>query len=188
MSGEYRKGGRQKLGSIFSLISKTTWLNHSVTLILHCFLQDEWASVAHEVMAVYKWSWVLFVIFVVMTAFVVVNLLIAVICDAVHVLRTAERAMLLGCDVQLDGDDKIPKHIVRNVEVSADEQIEKKINELQRMLDEMVETQECMAMTIEYLSLALIPTFSYESTEYSEEYSDNGSSFDAFNEYQVDRY
>mmetsp|Transcript_24564 Transcript_24564/g.49617 ORF Transcript_24564/g.49617 Transcript_24564/m.49617 type:complete len:438 (+) Transcript_24564:243-1556(+) len=149
---------------------------------------DEWASVSREVMVVYKWSWVLFMIFVVMTAFVVVNLLIAVICDAVHVLRTAERAMLLGYDVQLDGGDKIPKHIVRNVEVLTDEKIEKKVNELQRMLDEMVETQECMAMTIKYLSLALIPTFSYESTECSEDYSDYGSSFDAFNEYSVDRY
>ncbi len=134
-------------------------------------------------MAVYKWSWVLFIIFVVMTAFVVVNLLIAVICDAVHVLRTAERAMLLGFDVPSEGGDRIPKHIVRNVEVLTDDQIEIKVNELQRMLDEMVETQECMAVTIEYLSLALIPTFSYESIVCSEEYSDDSSSLNTFIEY-----
>jgi hypothetical protein len=57
---------------------------------------DNWADVARQVMAVYAWAWVPFIIFVIVTGFVVVNLIIAVICDAISALHDDEKAKLYG--------------------------------------------------------------------------------------------
>lgn len=113
------------------------------------FSQDEWSAIAYEVMEVYPWAWTIFIAFTSSSAFVVVNLLIAVICEAVHVLRNAEKAMLYGfkADDNVDDDDL------------DEEQLEKKVGEMQRMLDDMMLAQENMAKTIQYLSLALLPEF-----------------------------
>ncbi|GAX10990.1 voltage-gated sodium channel type XI alpha [Fistulifera solaris] len=57
---------------------------------------DNWANVAREVIAVYSWAWIPFIVFVIATGFVVVNLIIAVICDAISALREDEKAKLHG--------------------------------------------------------------------------------------------
>lgn len=57
---------------------------------------DNWADVAREVIAVYSWAWIPFVFFVIATGFVVVNLIIAVICDAISALHEDEKAKLHG--------------------------------------------------------------------------------------------
>ena len=57
---------------------------------------DAWAEVAREVMAVYAWAWVPFIVFLIITSFVVVNLIIAVICDAIAALHDDEKAKLHG--------------------------------------------------------------------------------------------
>mmetsp|Transcript_29228 Transcript_29228/g.40897 ORF Transcript_29228/g.40897 Transcript_29228/m.40897 type:complete len:268 (-) Transcript_29228:105-908(-) len=44
---------------------------------------EDWASVARQVMAVYSWAWMVFVTYLLITAFIVYNLVIAVVCDAV---------------------------------------------------------------------------------------------------------
>lgn len=83
-------------------------------------------------------------------------MLIAVICDALQILRTVETAMshdddgaentdaaLLGARV--DGDSK-------NLD---SQNLEVRVAEMQRMLDDMIQTQENMTKTIQILSLAL---------------------------------
>jgi hypothetical protein len=57
---------------------------------------DNWADIARQVMAVYSWAWLPFVVFVIVTSFVVVNLIIAVICDAISALHDDEKAKLHG--------------------------------------------------------------------------------------------
>ena len=51
----------------------------------------------------------LFITFIVVTAFIFANLIIAVICDAVHVLGNADVAHLLGCDEEVTGGHGTPK-------------------------------------------------------------------------------
>jgi len=103
-----------------------------------------------------------------MSAFVVVNLLIAVICDALQILRTAEEAMI---EQKLYGQEKTDEdeggggeggggalalgehhHLT---EEERHEKIRQRVNDMQQMLDEMMAAQETMARTIQYLSLAL---------------------------------
>ena len=57
---------------------------------------DNWANIAREVIAVYSWAWIPFIVFVIATGFVVVNLIIAVICDAISALHEDEKAKLHG--------------------------------------------------------------------------------------------
>jgi uncharacterized protein YlxW (UPF0749 family) len=84
-----------------------------------------------------------------MTAFVVVNLMIAVICDAVGILREAEEALLHENEPVEESE----------AETSEDEQqknLRTRIHEMEEMLDEMEVAQERMAETIKYLSLAIL--------------------------------
>jgi uncharacterized protein YlxW (UPF0749 family) len=84
-----------------------------------------------------------------MTAFVVVNLMIAVICDAVGILREAQEALLHENEPVEESE----------AETSEDEQqknLRTRIHEMEEMLDEMEVAQERMAETIKYLSLAIL--------------------------------
>jgi hypothetical protein len=65
---------------------------------LSALLQDGWTKVFQQAYSEYSWSWVLFIAFVVVTCFIFVNLLIAVICDAVRVMSDKGLAGLTGCD------------------------------------------------------------------------------------------
>ena len=86
----------------------------------------------------------------------VVNLIIAVICDALQILRKAERAMLFGLSedeakewpIRADTNDSDLQHIEGDL-------IQQRINDMHRMLDELVESQERMNRTIQYLSLVV---------------------------------
>ena len=51
----------------------------------------EWASIAREVMAQRSWAWMPFLAFIMITGFMVFNLIIAVICDAVSIVDQVAR-------------------------------------------------------------------------------------------------
>ena len=57
---------------------------------------DDWAGIARQVVAVYFWAWVPFFVFVVVSGFIVVNLIIAVICDAVASLNEDVKSKIHG--------------------------------------------------------------------------------------------
>jgi Ion transport protein len=57
---------------------------------------DNWASIARQVIPVYKWAWLPFTFFVIVSGFIIVNLIIAVICDAIGALHADEKAKLHG--------------------------------------------------------------------------------------------
>jgi hypothetical protein len=50
----------------------------------------EWADVARECMAEIWWAWAPFVAFIMITGFIVFNLIIAVVCDAVAVIENKD--------------------------------------------------------------------------------------------------
>jgi Ion transport protein len=62
---------------------------------------DAWSDIARDVMAVYPWAWLPIIAYVIITGFVVVNLVIAVICDAVAALHDDDKAKLHGQAVPL---------------------------------------------------------------------------------------
>jgi hypothetical protein len=65
---------------------------------------DNWAPICREVTHVYIWAWLPFTAFVTISGFIVVNLIIAVICDAIGALHADEKAKLHG-DYDEEGTD-----------------------------------------------------------------------------------
>jgi Ion transport protein len=57
---------------------------------------DAWADVANDVMMEYTWGWLPIIVYIIIAGFVVVNLVIAVICDAVSALKDDDKAKLHG--------------------------------------------------------------------------------------------
>lgn len=92
----------------------------------------EWAFIARSCMNVYTWAWLPFVCFVMITSFIVFNLIIAVICDAVAVLHESGE----------DGDgDK---------ELKAD--LQKRVRELSLHAKLLMENQERIQDALEALA------------------------------------
>lgn len=129
----------------------------SLTPISINTFQDEWSGIAYEVGEEDYWAWLIFIIFIVMSAFVVVNLIIAVICDALQILRKAERAMLFGLSEEEAGDGTRapPKDEKVENNHTQEERIQQRIIDMNRMLDEVVASQERMSRTIQYLSIVV---------------------------------
>ena len=61
-------------------------LDHSLWTLL-TMMTLEWGGISREVMAVYGWSWPIFVTFVMITSFIAYNLIVAVVCDSVSIIE-----------------------------------------------------------------------------------------------------
>jgi hypothetical protein len=109
--------------------------------------QDGWKNIFAQAYDEYWWSWIPFVAFVVVTAFVFVNLIVAVICDAVHVMSDRGLAGLTGYD-----EDEITKIRIRGpLELSpraSNLALGQKLREIERSIDEIVSIQNQMVMII----------------------------------------
>ena len=44
---------------------------------------DFWSGICCQIMGIYTWAWIPFTLYVVVLAFIVVNLVVAVICDTI---------------------------------------------------------------------------------------------------------
>ena len=86
---------------------------------------DSWSDITREVMAVYKWAWAPFVGYIILTAFVVVNLIIAVICDAISALNEAH-------------DQKLEEEQQAQQEQEKKEEEEDSVTEEERQMDQAI--------------------------------------------------
>jgi hypothetical protein len=111
---------------------------------------DEWAEILFQIQITYSWAWLPFVAFIVITGFVVVNLIIAVICDAVHVLAETGKAGLHGDSEESEGGHFYYEDDV-NYATPPATYTQQRLEVMQRQLDEMTKVQEHMGRTIELL-------------------------------------
>jgi hypothetical protein len=117
---------------------------------------DQWSPLAYQVMAVSPGAWLGFVVFVIITSFIIVNMIIAVICDAISVLHDDDKAKLHGT---YDGDDSSDnaddKSNDRNPGLQKQdvakqlEQLEGHVHELSRMQQETLTTLHTLARHIQ---------------------------------------
>ncbi|KAL7510767.1 hypothetical protein ACHAXN_009803 [Cyclotella atomus] len=112
---------------------------------------DGWKNIFAQAYDEYWWSWIPFVAFVVVTAFVFVNLIVAVICDAVHVMSDRGLAGLTGYD-----EDEITKIRIRGpLELSpraSNLALGQKLREIERSIDEIVSIQNQMVTIIDKIA------------------------------------
>ncbi len=71
-------------------------LDASIFTLFQLMTLDGWADVAEDVMTEYTWAWIPIIVYIIIAGFVVVNLVIAVICDAVSALKEDDKARLHG--------------------------------------------------------------------------------------------
>jgi Ion transport protein len=94
---------------------------------------DNWASISRQVVDVVAWAWIPLVAFVITSGFIVVNLIIAVICDAVSSLNDDVKAKILGTfeeeHVHLAPEDNVSVQL---------ETLERKINELSTSQEQLI--------------------------------------------------
>lgn len=119
---------------------------------------DSWADIAREVMIVYSWAWLPFIAFVIITGFIVVNLIIAVICDAISALNDDEKAKLEG---QFDGKGQEEDGDSDGENDNADggptpeADVQEQLDSLEAQVEELTRVQVQTLYTLEYLARQL---------------------------------
>ena len=105
---------------------------------------DNWADIARQVMQVFKWAWLPFIAFVIICGFIVVNLIIAVICDAISALHKDDKSKLYG-NFETEGTD--------SEESSYHElEIREQLGCLEEQMEELTRIQAKTFHTLQYLT------------------------------------
>jgi len=103
---------------------------------------DAWADIARQVINEIKWAWLPFLVFVTISGFIVVNLIIAVICDAISALHEDEKAKIHGTY------DEGNSYSDETSEMDIQEQLQS----LEHQVNELSRVQEQTMHTLEYLT------------------------------------
>jgi hypothetical protein len=104
---------------------------------------DSWGAIARQVSKKYDWAWIPFTVFVTASGFIVVNLIIAVICDAVSNLDHDDRAAILGKEEKHEAE--APKLDIRDQYEVVNEQFK----ELKKLQTQTFHTLEYMMRHME---------------------------------------
>ena len=94
------------------------------------FMTMDWSYVTQQVMVAFPWAWAPIIAFIILTSFIVINLVIAVICESVGEVQRMEMEENL---MQMNS-------MVTNTEEQKAEEIkhlEKKIDNLQQLIEEL---------------------------------------------------
>ncbi|KAG7356460.1 ion transport protein [Nitzschia inconspicua] len=103
---------------------------------------DDWADISREVIPAYKWAGIPFALFVVISGFIVVNLIIAVICDAIGALHADQKARLHGDYDETKTDAENAKYM----------DIREQLDELEDHVEELTRIQARTFHTLQYLT------------------------------------
>ncbi len=72
-------------------------LDQSMLTLFQLMTMDEWATVVRDLqLAGHQFAWFFIIFFIVISGFIMVNLIVAVICDAIGSLSTSEKEKLQG--------------------------------------------------------------------------------------------
>ena len=104
---------------------------------------DNWADISRQVIADYFWAWIPIFFFVTISGFVVVNLIIAVICDAVSSLHDDVKAKIHGSYHDNDSQS------------TPEPDLREQLGTLEDQVDELTRIQEQMLNTLTNLMLQL---------------------------------
>jgi len=119
-------------------------LDATLFTLFQIMTMDSWAEICKECMNQYIWAWCPFVVYVVTSGFVVVNLIIAVICDSISSLQSF-------VEPEKDGVVEF-KHTLT---VDRKSQLQRQIDDLTVMLEQMQASQHLFMSTLERLTIQL---------------------------------
>lgn len=121
-------------------------LDHTLFTLFQIMTLDAWGDVAREVMEYRSWAWIPFLVFVTISGFIVVNLIIAVICDAVSSLHEDVKAKIHGtyAEGESDADGTNPMDVREQIEA-----LEDQVDELTRVQEQMLSALEILTMNFQ---------------------------------------
>ncbi len=103
-------------------------IDQSFFTLFQILTMDSWSDISKQVNAQIPWAWFVFVSFQLVTSFIVINLVIAVICDSVADLKDEE-------EEGPDGEITSMKQV---------QQLEKKIDDMNELIVKLLEQQGAM--------------------------------------------
>ncbi|KAL7524006.1 hypothetical protein ACHAXR_001333, partial [Thalassiosira sp. AJA248-18] len=131
-------------------------------LTLFVMMTMEWADVARECMDEIWWAWAPFVAFIMITGFIVFNLIIAVVCDAVAVIENKEDlepdffAGVMGSKDAVEEENGAFPDTTNNDGTSYEEDL---VESLAERISSVLNSQKEMLATLESLTTdSLVPT------------------------------
>ena len=110
-------------------------LDSSLFTLFQIITLDSWGVIARSVIKVHKWAWVPFTVFLTVSGFIVVNLIIAVICDSVSTLGNQQKAAIHGEDPK----DLVEERPRLNIHEQYDV-VDKQLNELKQLQTQTMNT------------------------------------------------
>lgn len=128
---------------------------------------DNWSDIARETMVAYPVAWLPIIVFVVVTGFVVVNLIIAVICDAISALHDDDKAKLHGnfrdpgaaaAESEMDdGNDGMSSSLGGggSVHPAVEVDVREQLAALEGHVEELTKMQEETMLTLQMLTSSL---------------------------------
>lgn len=127
-------------------------LDNTFFTLFQIMTLDNWGDIARQVIDVYKWAWVPFLVFVTISGFIVVNLIIAVICDAVSTLNDDTKKKIHGT---YDDEDENDSEETTSVYVREQlEALEDQVDELQRLQEQTIMTLKSLTRQLESRNMA----------------------------------
>jgi hypothetical protein len=118
---------------------------------------DNWSDICRQVMKVpnLEWTWLPIIIYVIITGFVVVNLIIAVICDAISALQEDEKAKLLGTYEEESEHPDMNSDCDLTESSALQQDVQAQLNVLSDDVKELSSIQENSLMTLKLLTKQL---------------------------------
>lgn len=144
-----------------------TRLDYSL-LTLFVMMTMEWADVARECMDQIWWAWAPFIAFIMITGFIVFNLIIAVVCDAVAVIENKDdlepdlfSGMFQNGDSKDEGVGEAgPQDQLQGTMIGPEEAL---VDDLAQRISFVLDSQREMLATLESLTRdTLVPSFPAE--------------------------
>lgn len=117
----------------FSRLDRTTF-----TLLQLMFL-DNWAVITKELMHKVWWAWIPILGFIIISTFIVVNLIIAVICDAVAAIQTGEVSKHVDEMQNVTADVMQQNEVIHREEIA---RLERKIDQITTLLANTISQEQ----------------------------------------------
>ena len=124
-------------------------LDSTIFTLFQIMTLDNWADIARQVIPIYPWAWAPFVGFAVTSAFIVVNLIIAVICDAIAGLEEADRAKIHGGGGGGEGNEDEEDSEVNTYRIL---EIREQLDSLEEQMEELTKIQARTFHTLQYMT------------------------------------
>jgi Ion transport protein len=110
-------------------------LDRTLFTLFQMMTLDDWAGIARQVIDYYFWAWIPILAFVTISGFIIVNLIVAVMCEAVSSLQEDVKAKIHG---KYEEGGSHATHDLKIQEYL--EALEDQVDELTRLQDQMLQT------------------------------------------------